>query len=76
MHTIYPYMKIYMKALDMRTLNSLIPNHVHLWAKLITYNIIGKIHSTLELEVCQDGCSSKQMVVLGFGCIKLFYDFS
>lgn len=40
---------------------------------MVTYKIVEEIQSTLVHEVRQDGCDSKQMVVLRFGGIKPFH---
>lgn len=56
-----------MKALDLHTLNGLLATQDHLQTQVDHSQYHGQKH-----VICQDGHGSKQMIVLGFGCIKLF----
>jgi hypothetical protein len=55
---------------------SLVPTMILNGLNLITHNITGEMHSMPIYKVRQDGHAPEQMIVLGFGSIKLFYESS
>jgi hypothetical protein len=56
-----------MKALDLHTLNGLLATLDRLQTQVDHSQYHGQKHA-----ICQDGHGSKQMIVLGFGCINFF----